>query len=118
MKVYHQPVKSGSKSIQLAATLMDSTLPITFFSHDACLPHEGSTEAMLVKTFIFIITKYFPFLLFPFSLSKLFRPVILLSVSQPDKQSQRIGLSWTFMSSCSQETIYVFRNLGQDTEMT
>lgn len=118
MKVHHQPVKSGSKSIQLAANSMDSTLSITFFSHDACLPHESSTQAMLIKTFIFITKKYFPSLLFSFPLSKHFRPVIPLSVSQAGKQSQRIGLSWTFMSSCSQETIYVFRNLGQDAEMT
>lgn len=67
-KVYHQPVKPGSKSIQLAATLVDSTLPLTFFFfHDPCLPHESSTQAILIKTFIFIITKYFPSLLFPFS---------------------------------------------------
>lgn len=67
---------------------------------------------MLIKTFIFIIMKYFPSLLFPFSLSKLFRPVIALSMSQPGKQSQRIFMD-IHEQLFSGDNIYVFRNLGQ-----
>lgn len=44
-----------------------------FFSHDPCLPHESSTQAILIKTFIFIITKYLPSLLFPFSPKQAFQ---------------------------------------------